>query len=306
MSRLMLEGVVALASFVGAMMAGYRSWRAWNGLKGRLPAGVSQRSGHLGDNPVFAGVLLGLAVTAAAAGALLPGDRFHSVGGALTIIGAIATGLVLILHGQSAMMMPSLLSVLAGKDPVSDAAKDRLNLLARRVRRLQPLLEMTAAVLVVAAGVRFGVVSVGERSFELGAWSPVLTLIWIMVAMNVVKLLGGLDGAANVLLLVASVAIFYFAIGGGEHFLSALALAVAGAALGSLRFNCYPARMPLSLRGHAVAGFLFAVMTVLARQKTVAVLLLVFPLALVVIVLGGAMLAVLERTMMPGSDGDGK
>lgn len=306
MSRLILEGLVGLSAFAGAMMAGYRSWHALRRLKGRLPAGVSLRSSSHGDFPVFAGVLLGMAVTAAAAGGLLPGDRFHTVDGALMIMGTISAGLVLILHGQSALLMPSLLSVLAGKGPVSDAAKDRLNRVAARARRVQPLLELTAAVLVVIGGVRFGVVSVGERSFELGAWSPVLTIVWIMVAMNVVKLLGGLDGAANVLLLVASVAIFYFALGGGEHFLSALALAIAGAALGSLRFNCYPARMPLSLRGHAVAGFLFAVLTVLARQKTVAVLLLVFPLALVAILLGGAMLAILERTMMPGSDKEGE
>jgi len=219
----------------------------------------------------------------------------------------VAVGAVLVLHGQSAIILPAVLSALTGQDRLTEpAARQRLEAAVSRARRLQPILEIAAAVLVVAGGVRFGVVSIGERSFELGAWSPVLTVLWILVAMNVVKLLGGLDGAANVLLLAASAAIFYFAMGGGEHFLSVLALVVGAAALGSLRFNCYPARLPLSPRGHAVAGFLFAVLTVLARQKTVAFLLLIFPLALVAILLGGAMLAFLERTMMPGGDGEGQ
>ena len=49
-------------------------------------------------------------------------------------------------------------------------------------------------------------------------------------------------------------------------------------------------------------GFVFALLTVLARQKTVAALLLIFPLFVIVILVGGAMLAFLERTISAGDD----
>jgi UDP-N-acetylmuramyl pentapeptide phosphotransferase/UDP-N-acetylglucosamine-1-phosphate transferase len=80
---------------------------------------------------------------------------------------------------------------------------------------------------------------------------------------------------------------------------------IAAAALASLRFNLYPARLPIGGSGTALLGFLFAVLTVLARQKTIATFLLVLPLGLIVVVIGGYMLTFLERSMSFGS-GEGE
>jgi UDP-GlcNAc:undecaprenyl-phosphate GlcNAc-1-phosphate transferase len=164
-------------------------------------------------------------------------------------------------------------------------------------------LEIVASLIVVGAGVRFSILSVGTGAeLPLGEWAVPLTVLWLVGATNVVKLLDGLEGAVSVLLLVGAVAVAYTTIGVPEHFLNAFSIAMIGATLASLRFNAYPARLSLRGPGSAFAGFLFAVLTVLARQKTVAALLLVFPLLLIVIIVGGAMLSFLERTVLIGDN----
>ncbi|PKO18628.1 hypothetical protein CVU37_04360 [candidate division BRC1 bacterium HGW-BRC1-1] len=161
-----------------------------------------------------------------------------------------------------------------------------------------------AAVLVMATGTRFGVLGVrGEGDVALGAWSGPLTVLWLVAATGVARLLDGLEGAVNVLLLVAGVAVAYGTLGAGEPVLNSVALVVVFASLGSLRFNFFPAPLPLRGTGSAVAGFMFAVLTVMARQKTVAALLLIFPLAVVVVLVGGVMLGVMERTLLPEGRG---
>jgi UDP-N-acetylmuramyl pentapeptide phosphotransferase/UDP-N-acetylglucosamine-1-phosphate transferase len=155
-----------------------------------------------------------------------------------------------------------------------------------------------AAFLSVAAGIRFGVVTpIVGPSMDLGGWAPAVTTIYIIGATYCVMLLNGIHGAPNVLLLVSAGLVYFMSIGASEHVLAAMCAVVAGSALGSLRFNIYPARLHLGFGGTAVAGYLFAVLTVLSRQKTVAALLLILPLLLIVVVVGGFMLSLLERTM---------
>ena len=282
MSRIAWDMVIVLVSFAVAAALGYRAWRRRRALLERLgeAEGEPPRSGMHGAVPLAGGIAAGLALICAAAGVLAADDRFYQPAGAVRI------SIALLLAGGL---------VLAG---------DRLAALFACVRAgrfrwvVNLLLQVAAACIVVAAGVQFRVVGIGaEPAVELGAWAAPLTVLWLLVAMNVMKLFDGIEGAANVVLLVAAAAIFYVTLGAGEHFLNTLALAVLASTLASMRFNFFPARLPISGSGTALLGFVFAVLTVLARQKTVAALLLVFPLVVLVILVGGAMLSVLERNL---------
>ena len=292
MNALAMAGLAvgAIVVLVVTMAVGYRCVR-------RVLAGGVQGVGDLhlaGVLPLASGLVTGLVLVAAASPWLAATDRFHTPAGAVLALAGVTGGLVLLLA------TPAWVS-LVRRFGRGTAAAPPSRMLCWTVEWTVVAL---AAILVMATGTRFGVLGVrGEGDVALGAWSGPLTVLWLVAATGVARLLDGLEGAVNVLLLVAGVAVAYGTLGAGEPVLNAVALVVVFASLGSLRFNFFPAPLPLRGTGSAVAGFMFAVLTVMARQKTVAALLLIFPLAVVVVLVGGVMLGVMERTLLPEGRG---
>ncbi len=304
MSRAVLEVVIAAVAFAATMAAGYRGWRRRSLLmqKAGGAAGTGIAGGASAAHPLAMGIAAGILLFCLSASWIVSGDRFFTTAQAVRVALAFAAGGALILAGD----LLAALAVVIGAYPWNDRA--RAESAQERVGRFRwfgdLVLLLAASVLVVASGVRFSILGVGgERAVELGSWAGPLTVLWIMAATAALRLLDGLEGAANIVLLVAAFAIFYITLGAGEHFLNTLAVVVLGAALASLRFNFFPARLPLRGAGSAFVGFVFAVLTVLARQKTVAALLLGFPLVVLVVLVGGAMFALIERTIQPGKSG---
>lgn len=304
MNRVMLEIVIGVVSFLAAVVVGYRSWRVRRRLGEKLAGTVSlkRRFGLLAAAPVASGFGAGMLLLAVFSSKIASNDRFYTPGSARLVALSVLAGGAVILCGELLLAA----GIVAGSYPWTNRERmQRVETRAHRYRWLLDLfLETVAAVIVVGAGTRFSQISIGpEHGFVLGKWSAALTVLWLVVATNIVKLLDGLEGAANVLLLIASVAVFYVTLGVSEHFLNAFSVVVASAVLASLRFNFFPARLAMGGSGTAFVGFVFAVLTVLARQKTVAALLLFFPLVVVVLLVGGAMLTLLERTVSIG-EGD--
>ena len=276
-----------LVAFAVSLWTGYLSWRHWR-RKARetdLQAAGSGVPPARAALPFLAGLLGGLLVLGLGMSWVIPGDRFYTGTEALQIVGAVAAA-VMVLHARTC---------LTGKGSAG-------------VARLLPslLLELAAAGIIVAAGIRFTVLGlVASGDVELGIWAAPLTIVWLVAATWAVRLLDGLDGAAPVLLLTSAVAVLVGTRGTGEFLLAAMCVVLIGTVLGSLRFHFFPARLPLRGSATALFGFMFAVLTVLARPKTVALLLLIFPLAVLVILLGGAMLNILERTVfLPEGHGE--
>src|SRR5687768_12137383 len=105
-----------------------------------------------------------------------------------------------------------------------------------------------------------------------------LTVIWIVAVMNMVNFLDGLDGLA------AGVC----AIAGGTYVVLALSLEkvdpailsaiIAGACIGFLRHNFFPARIFMGDSGALVLGFLLAAVSVQGLLKTASTIVLFLPL----------------------------
>jgi UDP-GlcNAc:undecaprenyl-phosphate/decaprenyl-phosphate GlcNAc-1-phosphate transferase len=105
-----------------------------------------------------------------------------------------------------------------------------------------------------------------------------LTVIWIVAVMNMVNFLDGLDGLA------AGVC----AIAGGTYVVLALSLEkidpailsaiIAGACIGFLRHNFFPARIFMGDSGALVLGFLLAAVSVQGLLKTASTVVLFLPL----------------------------
>lgn len=123
-------------------------------------------------------------------------------------------------------------------------------------------------------------------SLDIGAWSILVTVVWIVVVINAVNLIDGLDGLASGVALAAMGALFVIGAtdAGARPVLPVLA-AGAGGILGFLRYNLHPASIIMGDTGSMMLGFLVAAVGVSLSQPPVSappwipVLVIVVPLA---------------------------
>jgi UDP-GlcNAc:undecaprenyl-phosphate GlcNAc-1-phosphate transferase len=101
-----------------------------------------------------------------------------------------------------------------------------------------------------------------------GLWSVPLTVVWFVVVMNAINLIDGLDGLASGVALIAMGAFFVIASEAGVPLsLAAFLGAGAGAVIGFLPFNLYPASIIMGDTGSILLGFLLAAAGVTVTQS---------------------------------------
>ena len=140
--------------------------------------------------------------------------------------------------------------------------------------------QMGAAAIAIDFGVRidrftFPIVGIHELPF----WaSVVLTLVWIVAIMNMVNFLDGLDGLAAGICGISGATFAVIALSLGKPEAAVLSAIIAGACLGFLRHNFYPARIFMGDSGALLMGFLLATVSIQGLLKTAATVALFFPL----------------------------
>ena len=105
-----------------------------------------------------------------------------------------------------------------------------------------------------------------------------LTVIWIVAVMNMVNFLDGLDGLAAGVCAIAGVTYVILALSLGKTDPAILSAIVAGACVGFLRHNFFPARIFMGDSGALVLGFLLAAVSVQGLLKTASTVVLFLPL----------------------------
>lgn len=120
----------------------------------------------------------------------------------------------------------------------------------------------------------------------LPGWVSVpLTLVFLVGVTNAINLADGLDGLAGGTTFLSLCAVALLSSIGGAGPATALALAFAGAVLGFLRFNTYPASVFMGDAGSQLLGFAVGVLAVRVTQResseiaaTIPILLLALPI----------------------------
>jgi UDP-GlcNAc:undecaprenyl-phosphate GlcNAc-1-phosphate transferase len=107
-----------------------------------------------------------------------------------------------------------------------------------------------------------------------------LTVIWLVALMNIVNFSDGVDGLAAGVCTIdgAAFAVIAFNVQGGKSAAAVLAAITAGASLGFLFHNRYPAKIFMGDTGSNLLGYLLGVAAVIGSLKTNAVLALAVPL----------------------------
>jgi UDP-GlcNAc:undecaprenyl-phosphate GlcNAc-1-phosphate transferase len=139
--------------------------------------------------------------------------------------------------------------------------------------------QVAAALIVVEGGAIVTDVTIPFiGTLQLPNTGGVLTVIWLVGLMNVVNLSDGVDGLAAGLCTIDGVAFAIIAFDLGVSGAGVLAALTAGAALGFLFHNFYPASVFMGDSGANLLGYLLGVVAVVGSIKTGAVVTLIVPL----------------------------
>jgi UDP-GlcNAc:undecaprenyl-phosphate GlcNAc-1-phosphate transferase len=169
------------------------------------------------------------------------------------------------------------------------------------MRRLKPLTKLFWQVVAASVTIYFGV----EISFItnpingvlplLGFIAIPLTLVWLVGMTNAVNLIDGLDGLASGVTLIAAGTLFLVALRTHQPGAALLMLAVAGAALGFLRYNFFPASIFLGDSGSYFLGFILAGSAIIGVFKTTLVVALFLPLVVLAVPIFDTSFAIFRR-----------
>jgi UDP-GlcNAc:undecaprenyl-phosphate GlcNAc-1-phosphate transferase len=114
---------------------------------------------------------------------------------------------------------------------------------------------------------------------DLPAWIGVpLSMFFIVAVMNMVNFLDGLDGLAAGVCGIAGVTYAILALSLGKADPAIVSAIVAGACLGFLRHNFFPARIFMGDSGALVLGFTLATVSISGLLKTASTVVLFLPL----------------------------
>ena len=107
-----------------------------------------------------------------------------------------------------------------------------------------------------------------------------LTVVWLVALMNIVNFSDGVDGLAAGVCTIDGIAfaVIAFNLQGGTSAAAVLAAITAGASLGFLFHNFYPAKIFMGDTGSNLLGYLLGVAAVIGSIKTNAVVSLAVPL----------------------------
>ena len=134
-------------------------------------------------------------------------------------------------------------------------------------------------------------------SVYLGYWSIPLTIFWIISVTNAVNLIDGLDGLAGGTSFIAALtlAAVTWKMGGLGMEVAGLALILAAATLGFLKYNFYPAKIFLGDTGSMFLGYALSTLAVMGVAKAATAISVIVPMVILGIPLLDVVFAILRR-----------
>jgi UDP-GlcNAc:undecaprenyl-phosphate GlcNAc-1-phosphate transferase len=121
------------------------------------------------------------------------------------------------------------------------------------------------------------------------------TIFWIIGITNAVNLIDGLDGLAAGMALIASVTLAIIAWTEGHMAVVYLALILAGATLGFLKYNFHPAQIFMGYTGSMFLGFTLATLAIMGLGKSATIISLPIPILILGVPIFDTAFAIVRR-----------
>ncbi|MCX5751739.1 MAG: MraY family glycosyltransferase [Candidatus Saganbacteria bacterium] len=168
----------------------------------------------------------------------------------------------------------------------------------KRVRPITKLLFQTLAALVViyfGVGITF-ISTPFNWTLPLYFWGIPLTVLWLVGLTNAINLIDGLDGLAGGVVTISALTLFLVAAVAVHQIEAAfLLIALAGATLGFLRYNFFPASIFLGDSGSLFLGFMLAGTSIMGVLKSTLVIALILPVLILAVPIFDTLLAIVRR-----------
>src|SRR4029079_15603624 len=214
--------------------------------------------------PVVLAIVLSYALTPLASalafrvGAVdAPGDRkIHTAPtprlGGLAVVGSIVivVSALTIVHPQSAHRLAPeiLLALAAGLLPI--VIVSIIDDIRPQRASIKFAVHLTGATIAVILGIRLNeVVHFGDQQIAIGWLAIPISILWLAGITNAFNLIDGLDGLSAGLALISAVSLVAVSLVTGRYEMAATAAVLAGAILGFLPYNLYPAKVYLGDSG---------------------------------------------------------
>ena len=158
--------------------------------------------------------------------------------------------------------------------------------------------QVLAASIAAAGGLVIGVINnpFAPGIIELGWVTYPATVIYLVAYVNIVNLIDGLDGLAAGVCCIASVTMFILSTWAGRIDAAMLAVAVAGASLGFLRYNFHPALIFMGDSGSLTLGFALGTISLLSVTRIAGLTTIIVPLVIAGIPIIDTFSAIVRRT----------
>ena len=129
----------------------------------------------------------------------------------------------------------------------------------------------------------------------IGYWGVPLTIFWLVGITNTMNLIDGLDGLAAGVGGIASVTLMLVAWQEGQYYVTIITAAIAGAALGFLPYNFYPAHIFMGDTGSMLLGFVLGAVAIQGTLKSATTIALAVPLLALGLPILDTSLAIIRR-----------
>jgi len=146
-------------------------------------------------------------------------------------------------------------------------------------------------------GARIDVIGLFGIRIETGILSLPITILWILVVINAMNLIDGLDGLASGVAFMAILPNLILAIYNQNVVMMVLMAALGGAILGFLIYNFRPASIFMGDTGSMFLGFVLATGAVLDNVKASATVSMIAPVLALGLPIMDTLLAVFRRSM---------
>ncbi|WP_338788277.1 MraY family glycosyltransferase [Metabacillus sp. FJAT-53654] len=159
--------------------------------------------------------------------------------------------------------------------------------------------QLIAAIIVVSAGVKidfFIIPFIGEK-IELGVFSYIIAVIWIIAITNAINLIDGLDGLSAGISAIALSSILVLSILNGQMFVISITVILIGSILGFLPYNFHPAKIFLGDTGALFLGYCIAVISILGLYKSVTIFSLGLPIIALAVPIFDTIFAIVRRLL---------
>jgi UDP-GlcNAc:undecaprenyl-phosphate GlcNAc-1-phosphate transferase len=160
-------------------------------------------------------------------------------------------------------------------------------------RKLAGQLLIASAIYFFGIGIHKFQVPFLHQTVDLGGWSWLVTVLWLVAMTNLINLIDGIDGLAGGICLMLMLLLTY--VGNGAGNVSFIAAGMAGALLGFLWFNFPPAKIYMGDGGAYFLGFLIGSLTIINSQKGTIFAALIAPLFVLALPILDTALAILRR-----------